>query len=277
MIQEIAPHTYDPVYREKKPEDNDFLLYYEEGEIFLIKEGEAVRLPVFSDCIEKEEAKRQAYYLFSIDDRGYYLTEQKAVLEQGKFERRPLSFLRVFQPGYQAFAGVTGSQIARWKKNRTFCGNCGNRMEPGKTERSMVCPVCGQTEYPKICPAVIVAVKNKDRLLMTKYAGGSYKNYALVAGFVEVGETLEDCVRREVMEETGLRVKNIRYYKSQPWGFSDTQMVGFTAELEGEDTIHLLEEELAEAGWFTREEIVEYPPFISVGHEMMKAFKDGKI
>ena len=94
---------------------------------------------------------------------------------------------------------------------------------------------------------------------------------------MEIGETFEDCVRREVMEEVGLRVKNIRYYKSQPWAFSDTEMVGFTAELDGDDTICLEEEELCEAGWFTRDEIVEYGPYISVGHEMMKAFKDGKI
>ena len=151
-------------------------------------------------------------------------------------------------------------------------------MEASHKERAMVCPACGQTEYPKISPAIIVAVidREKKKLLMSRYAHGSYRRYALIAGFVEVGETFEDCVRREVMEEVGLKVKNIRYYKSQPWAFSDTEMVGFTADLDGEAEIRLEEEELAEAGWFSREEIVEYPPYISVGHEMMKAFKDGK-
>ncbi len=110
---------------------------------------------------------------------------------------------------------------------------------------------------------------------MSRYARGTYRRYALIAGYVEVGETFEECVRREVMEEVGLKVKNIRYYKSQPWSFSDSVMIGFTAELDGDDTIRLEEDELAEAGWFTRDGIVEYPPYISVGHEMMKAFKDG--
>jgi NAD+ diphosphatase len=150
-------------------------------------------------------------------------------------------------------------------------------MRAGTTERSMVCTDCGHTEYPKICPAVIVAIRNGDKLLMSRYARGTYRRYALIAGYVEVGETFEECVRREVMEEVGLKVKNIRYYKSQPWSFSDSVMIGFTADLDGDDTIRLEEDELAEAGWFSRDEIVEYPPYISVGHEMMKAFKDGTL
>ena len=117
----------------------------------------------------------------------------------------------------------------------------------------MVCPECKNIEYPKISPAVIVAVTNGNRLLLSRYARGGYRNYALIAGFAEVGETLEDTVRREVMEEVGLKVKNIRYYKSQPWSFSDSLLVGFFAELDGDDTITLEEEELAEAVWFERD------------------------
>ncbi|MFR3753665.1 MAG: NAD(+) diphosphatase [Enterocloster sp.] len=190
----------------------------------------------------------------------------------------PLTVFRNFEPLHQAFAGITGSQLYRWMTEQTSSAAAAGRgWNPALKERALVCPSCGQTEYPKISPAVIVAITNGDKLLMSRYARGAYRNYALIAGFVEIGETFEDCVRREVMEEVGLRVKNIRYYKSQPWAFSDTEMVGFTAELDGDDTICLEEEELCEAGWFTRDEIVEYGPYISVGHEMMKAFKDGKI
>lgn len=234
-------------------------------------------IPTFGELGAEGDFSAQAEYLFSIDDRAYYCVTDMKVPEFGGFYMEPLTVFRNFEPLHQAFAGITGSQLYRWMQSRRFCGGCGAKTEPSLKERALVCPSCGQTEYPKISPAVIVAITNGDKLLMSRYARGAYRNYALIAGFVEIGETFEDCVRREVMEEVGLRVKNIRYYKSQPWAFSDTEMVGFTAELDGDDTIYLEEEELCEAGWFTRDEIVEYGPYISVGHEMMKAFKDGKI
>ena len=124
-----------------------------------------------------------------------------------------------------------------------------------KKERMMRCEYCGQMEFPKICPAVIIGVTDGNRLLMSKYAGRDYKKYALIAGFAEIGETIEETVQREVMEEVGLKVKNLRYYKSQPWSFSDTLLFGFFAELDGSAEITLDEEELALAEWFEREEI----------------------
>ena len=236
----------------------------------------------------------RAEYLFSIDEIPYFMVrsaegdpalklaeeENQETFQEdgsGKFSFQGPAYFRIMQPEYQAFAAITAVQLFRWKESRKFCGCCGSRTEDSRTERALVCTKCGHTEYPKICPAVIVAVTDGDRLLMSRYKGRAYRGYALIAGFVEIGETFEETVRREVMEEVGLRVKNIRYYKSQPWAFSDTEMVGFTAELDGDDTICLEEEELCEAGWFTRDEIVEYGPYISVGHEMMKAFKDGRI
>lgn len=146
-----------------------------------------------------------------------------------------------------------------------------------KKERMLFCPECGCMEYPKICPAVIVGVTDGNRILMSKYAGREYKKYALLAGFAEIGETLEDTVRREVMEEVGLKVKNITYYKSQPWSFSDTLLVGFFCELDGEDKVVLDEDELSLAEWFEREEIpVEYED-CSLTNEMMMAFKMSQI
>lgn len=278
MIQDIAPHTYDPIYHKTSPKEEDYLLHYESNKVMLRKNGEELVLPAFRDLLGEEpmeELSARAYYLFSIDGRSYFLVTDLSMPESGGFVMEGLPIFRTFMPMHQAFAGITGSQIYRWRQSRRFCGCCGGKMEPSTKERAVVCPKCGQTEYPKISPAVIVAIRNGDKLLMSRYARGTYRRYALIAGFVEVGETFEDCVRREVMEEVGLKVKNIRYYKSQPWSFSDTEMVGFTAELDGDDTITLERDELSEAGWFTRDEIEAYSPFISVGHEMMKAFKDG--
>ena len=124
-------------------------------------------------------------------------------------------------------------------------------------------------EYPKLSPAVIVAVRNGDKLLLSKYAGREFTNYALIAGFAEIGEPIEDTVRREVMEEVGLKVKNIRFYKSQPWSFSDTLLFGFFCDLDGDDTIRLDEEELALAEWQERSQIPDDAYEISLTREMM--------
>ena len=140
----------------------------------------------------------------------------------------------------------------------------------------MYCPACGQREYPKLNPAVIVAVTEGDKLLLTKYAGRAYTKYALIAGYTEIGETVEETVQREVMEEVGLKVKNIRYYKSQPWSFTDTLLMGFFVEVDGDDTIRLDENELQVAKWCSREEIPENDG-ISLTREMMEVFKNGKV
>ena len=132
-------------------------------------------------------------------------------------------------------------------------------------------------EYPKISPAVIIGVLDGSRILMSKYAGRSYKKYALLAGFVEIGETVEETVKREVMEEVGLKVKNVRYYKSQPWSFSDTVLMGFYCDLDGEDKITLDEEELALAEWFERDVIPVEPSRDSLTNEMIMKFKNGEI
>mgnify|MGYP000665301821 FL=1 len=130
-------------------------------------------------------------------------------------------------------------------------------------------------EYPKLSPAVIVAVRNGEKLLLSKYAGREFTNYALIAGFAEIGEPIEDTVRREVMEEVGLKVKNLRFYKSQPWSFTDTLLFGFFCDLDGDDTICLDEEELSLAVWMERSQIPVDEYEISLTREMMTLFKNG--
>ena len=236
----------------------------------------------------------RAEYLFSIDEIPYFMVrsaegdpalklaeeENQETFQEdgsGKFSFQGPAYFRIMRPEYQAFAAITAVQLFRWKESRKFCGCCGSRTEDSRTERALVCTKCGHTEYPKICPAVIVAVTDGDRLLMSRYKGRAYRGYALIAGFVEIGETFEETVRREVMEEVGLKVKNIRYYKSQPWAFTDTEMIGFFAELDGDDAIRLQEDELSEAGWYRRDEIPEDVSSISVGSEMKMAFKHQRI
>ena len=279
MIQDIAPHTYDPVFRRKKPEDRDYLLHYEYNKVMLLKGEKGSAIPTFGELREEGEFSEQAQYLFSIDDRAYYCVTDMAVPEFGGFYMEPLTVFRNFEPLHQAFAGITGSQLYRWMQSRRFCGCCGSKTEPSARERALVCPSCGQTEYPKICPAVIVAITDGDRIILSRYrvSNNPYRGYALIAGFVEIGETFEDTVRREVMEEVGLKVKNIRYYKSQPWAFSDTEMIGFFAELDGDDTIRLQEDELSEAGWYHRDQVPDETMLNSIGSELKMVFKYGSM
>ncbi len=129
--------------------------------------------------------------------------------------------------------------------------------------------------YPRINPAVIVGVIKDDTILVTRYNRG-YSHDALIAGFAEIGETLEETVKREVMEETGIRVKNIRYYKSQPWGMAQDLLVGFFCEADGDDEIRMDESELKLAVWKTREEVELQSAQLSLTNEMMSVFKEGR-
>ena len=134
-------------------------------------------------------------------------------------------------------------------------------------------PVCGNTVYPCIAPVVMVAVINGDKLLMTKYAGRSLPQWVLISGFVETGETLEEAAEREVFEETGIRIRDLQYFGSQPWGFSDSVIAGYTARLDGPDEIRLDRKELAEAEWHLRSRLPDELTDISIAHEMIESLR----
>jgi NAD+ diphosphatase len=252
-------------------------MYFEDNQVALIQRESEDRLPILAEFIENGWSKNsQLEYLFSIDEQAYFLyMESKLSLGQ-PFALHKLEVFRELSPQYEAFAGVTASQIYRFLRDNTYCGRCQTKMTRAKEERAMTCPNCSNTVYPKISPAVIVAITDGNRLLMTRYARGSYTKYALVAGYVEIGESFEEAIHREVLEEVGLRVKNIKYYKSSPWAFSDSMMVGYFAQLDGDDKITLQESELAEATWFELENIPENPRTLSISQELVRCVREGK-
>ena len=280
MIQDIAPHCYHNEYRPTEPDGNSYLMYFEKHNALADWEGENIEFPRFRDFPEvKQELSENIIYLFTIDEQRFYLAKELELPERRNFRLESSRRFRDARPQWLSFAGITGYQLWHWYDTRKFCGHCGCPMVHDTKERMMRCPDCGQTEYPKISPAVIVGVLHKDKLLMSKYAGrDSITYYALIAGFTEIGETIEETIRREVMEEVGLKVKNIRYYKSQPWSFSETVLMGFFVDLDGDDeTITLDTEELATAEWFTREKAKPQPLNISLTSEMIWQFKNGKV
>ncbi len=304
MIQDIGAFRYHNEYKKASPTLESFVLCYRGRELLMKKEGDVLSFFTYAEALALcPECGEDYTYLFRIDETAYFWLpgfgkwlsasqENGMVLdctgdgeEPGSAKNEavsdcalwlPIDSLRGVAQREAAFAGVTGYQLVDWYESRRFCPRCGRPMVHDEKERMMRCTACGLLEYPKICPAVIVGVRDGDRLLLTRYAGRSYRRYALIAGFAEIGETIEETVQREVMEEVGLRVKNLRYYKSQPWSFTGTLLMGFFAELDGADAIHLDRMELSEARWCTRDEIPE-DDGVSLTREMMRVFREGRI
>lgn len=190
----------------------------------------------------------------------------------------PLVNVRQSGPRHLSFAGMTGYQLYCWYRDNHYCGRCGTPMHPNDHERALDCGACGNRVYPKLAPAVIVAVVDGDRILLAHTAYGSYHFYALIAGFCEIGETAEQTVQREVMEETGLSVKNIRYYKTQPWGIASNLLIGYFCELDGSPEVSLNDGELSEAVWMRREDMDEIlDDGYSLTREMMMCFKERRL
>lgn len=275
MIQDIAPEVYVNHYEEQKATAQDWLLIYKKGVVLCRVENDMLYFPKVS---EVPQEKKEMTYLFSISGERFFLLQNELETELEAYTWEKTVIFRTAVPKYRAFAGITGHQLHTWYRSNRFCGVCGKEMSQDHKERMLHCTSCGNTVYPKICPGVIVAVTNGNRLLLTKYANRpGIVNYALVAGFTEIGETLEETVKREVMEEVGLKVKNLRYYKSQPWSFSSTLLCGFFCEVDGDTDVTLDTEELAVAQWFEREDIPLEDDGLSLTREMIGVFKHGKI
>lgn len=163
-----------------------------------------------------------------------------------------------------------GTQLLDWQRDHRFCGRCGSRTEPASSMRAMQCPQCGLASFPRLSPAVIVLIEREDdgRCLLGRNGLWDIPMYSTLAGFVEPGETLEDTVHREVFEEVGVRVKEIRYFGSQPWPFPNSLMLGFVATYDSGE-IHVDGEEVIDAQWFAPDELPMTPPTMSIAGQLI--------
>jgi len=169
--------------------------------------------------------------------------------------------------------GGFASQIVEWEQTHQFCGRCGAVAVDVREDRAKLCPRCGLKSFPRVAPAVIVAVTKGDRILLARAKRFPVKLYSVIAGFVEPGETLEECLVREVGEETGVEVGGLRYFGSQPWPFPHSLMIAFTAEWRGGD-IRIDEREIVEAGWFKAGELPPIPDKVSIARRLIDWFVD---
>ena len=277
MIHEISPKEYKVQYIDCAPVPGDAVFLFDGEKVCCRVENGEVSLPRFSDITGIDAA--DCFYLFSIDEERFFTPDLRVsggVVPPEGYEWQSFTISRTVSPRYLAFAIVTAQALYQWYNSSRYCGACGAETARSKTERACVCAKCGLVEYPKISPVVIVAVTHGENILVTRYKDRPFRNYALVAGFAESGESLEDTVRREVYEETGVRVKNIRYYRSQPWGFTSTLLSGFFCELDGDPAIRIDENELSEALWLPREEVPPDTTGVALTAELMEVFRTGR-
>lgn len=282
MIQDIAPHKLDNSFAHEKPQPESVFFAFQKGNILVKKGADGTpTLPTLDMLSESfEKIKERAIYVFSVDERPMFLLMSRDLDERvipGELEYGNLRELYQEDQKWAALAGVTAGHLNHWYAEHVYCGCCGSRMDFGTKERAMVCPKCGNIQYPRISPVVMAAVTDGDKLLVTRYAGRPYKGLALIAGFVEIGESLEGALKREVTEEVGLDIKNLQYFGSQPWGFSDSVISGFFAELDGSSQIRLDRDELSEALWLSRDEIPPQESPLSITAAMIEAFRKSEI
>ena len=274
MIHEIEPRKFCVDYVSHFPAPDDTVFVFDGDAVFCRLEDGNLILPSYGELDIAGGANFR--YLFSIDSEKFFSPDVRSigpVFAPEGYELHEISIFRVSKPLYKAFAVVTAHALYEWYEQSRFCGRCGAETAHSPAERSCLCPKCGLVVYPRISPVVIVGVTHGDYLLVTRYKNRPQRSFALVAGFAEIGEAFEDTVRREVFEETGVRVKNIRYYKSQPWGFTSTLLSGFFCELDGDPTINVDENELAEAVWRHRDDIPPADNNIALTAEMIEVFR----
>ena len=257
MIQDIEPkHLYNEWKKNAVPKKSSAVVQFRGQDLLCRIDDNGLKFPSRAQFTEPDEAFT---YLFELDGREYYLLFDENERALDGYSYRNIGLFRTEKPKELAYAAVSAWHLCSWYRDARYCGRCGEKLVHDGNERMMRCPKCGNMIFPRINPSVIVAVTHGDYLLLTKYANrpGAQRT-ALVAGFTEFAESFEQTVHREVMEEVGLKVKDLRYYRCQPWGISGNIMMGYWCRLDGDDdTIHLDNFELADGAWVSREELRE--------------------
>jgi len=236
----------------------------------LARAGEPPALPTLSDVMR-----------LSIDGARHYLGRLEGIdciairvaadtPEPAGWQWRGLRtlFLQVSDP-LLALAG-RAFQIVEWDRSHQFCGRCGARLRDKAGERAKECPACGHVVYPRVSPAMMVLVTRGKELLLARANRFPQAMYSALAGFVEPGESIEDCIHREVREEVGVEVDRLQYVASQSWPFPHSLMIAFTAEYAGGD-MHPCDEEIVEAGWFPIDALPQLPSPVSIARQLIDA------
>jgi NAD+ diphosphatase len=277
MIHEIYPHCFSNQYLpDRKIGEKDFVFHYNRDSLLLKTYGEEFEIPRKKDFPGISD-RTESTFLFTLDDVPCFLIWDDLKADKPGFVYKELSFFRYARQQEIAWVSIAGYHLMSWYSQNRFCGKCGAGTRQKPDDRAIICPGCHTIVYPRISPAIIVAIICNDKILLARNSNFAGNWYSLVAGYVDIGESLEEALIREVKEEVGLDVKNIRYYKSQPWPLSGSMMIGFIAEADENQAVKIDGKEIAEAAWFTRGNLPEHSLSLSIAGEMIEKFEKGEL
>jgi len=270
------PVEFKPDVTAAPPRDNDLYFAFRGRDLLVQEDNGRTTLPTRQALIQLGIEPIRTQPLGTMDGVACVSAElgSDVLPPDGKAFLGLRDLFGVLEETAYAVAG-RAYQIMRWDQIHQFCGRCGTPTETKHDERAKACPSCRLISYPRLSPAVIVAVCRDDDILLVHAHKHPKGRFTVVAGFVEAGETLEDAVRREIHEEVGIEVRNIRYFGSQPWPFPDSLMVGFTAEYAAGELV-LGEDEIAEAAWFRWNDLPQIPSKISISRALIDWFVDSR-
>ncbi len=277
MIQDIFPHQFSNDFlANRSVQDDDIIINFKDNSFLLKENGEEFEFPRKKDVPEIND-KTESTFLFVLNHKPCYLIWDDLNISLPGFIYKEMDFFRYTTQQEIAWASIVSFQLKNWYSENKYCGKCGSKTKQKTDERALICTNCNSVIYPKISPAVIAAIVCGDKILLARGATWPNDWYSCIAGYVDVGESLEDALKREAKEEVGIDIKNIRYYKSQPWPLSGSMMIGFIAEADDTQPIILEEKEIADAKWFNKSELPGHPSKISIAGEMIDKFVKGEL
>ncbi len=271
----IEGQIFQPAFQpEAQTEKPDWAFVLHERKLGMLPEDGGFRIPEKQFVEENTSQDMRMTYIGTYDGHNCYCVRVAEPVLISKLEYVDLREVtgRSGDPGLFIAAG-TANHILYWSSRNQYCGCCGYGMVDKVDERAKICPSCGNIVYPRISPATITAVFKGDQILLAHNRSFTKNLYSLIAGFVEPGESLEQCVAREIREEVGIEVKNIRYFGSQPWPFPDSLMLAFTAEYESGE-IHEDQNEILDAKWFHVSNLPNIPSTDSVAGKLIRWYRD---
>ena len=267
--------AFIPDFRPPPKESADALWFiYDQGRLAVKIQGDSCKIPVTRDLKGAQPALFHRQYLGMLDKQPCYAAEiDGETLKGANLESRDLRALFGKLDENLIWIAGRANQLVNWNQTHLYCGSCGQPTEFKVDERAKICPQCGLINFPRLSPAVIVAILKDDQILLGRNKRFKLPFYSVLAGFVEPGETLEECVEREIREEVGIKIRNISYFGSQPWPFPNSLMIAFTADYAGGD-ICVDGSEILDAAWFKKDRLPKIPPRISIARQLIDWFVD---